>query len=628
MTTPAWLWALVPLLLAAVLVVPLLGTDIMDVDEAATMINACWRHLGPCTPAEAIERRQWLEHGWGVEVLFSQWGQVVGWSEFALRVLSWLFGLLTIAWIYRLGRDLFSPGIALAAATLLATSVIFLVYMNSVRSYMAALLCTVLVLWGYWRVALDKREVTAKGRIVLLGGATGLLYTHAFAFLLLPALALFHLLFVPRNRRWWQAVALSGLALLLALPQAHDLALRVEGDFDPLNDPHRASALRAPEVLSLLLRYLSSELLNPRHPAAAALFLVLPLVPIIGRLRNRRPVQLTGGAPFLAIATILQLLFTLALNAWGRVLDPTRVRYLSALWPPAMLLIALALLHPAWAMLRNPLGILLVLAVAVFGAYDFVQEGPLIQTSWSWRAVFPTADMNRIAQDLGDSRENLLVVQEWFFGAGRQRYIYTDALVDDTLLLAPDTTSADILQQARGNHELTFLLRSSMEETLHLQQHVDYLFQRHWLPHDSWQANYITFIRLVTPFSTMLIDSHALDFDDGIRISGTGILRETDTLRFISHIHSGDSSLLANHSLAVNVIDPDTGARVAQADSGIGEGIHVRKITDFDLGALPTGDYELHVAIYDWRTGMRLNARDEATGVVSDMHVLQRFHVE
>ncbi len=628
MTTPAWLWALVPMLLAAVLVVPFLGRDIMDVDEAATMGDACWRHLGPCTPAEAIKAFRWRDVGWGTAILFSQWGQVVGWSEFAIRALHWLTGLLTIAWIYRLGRDLLSPGIALAAALLLSTSALFLVYMNNARFYGPAMFCTAVVLWGYWRVALDERPVDPKGRIVLFSGATVLLYTHIFAALLLPALGLFHLLFVRKNRRWWQPAMLFGMALLLALPQFQDFASRIARDHDPLFDPLHARALRYPDILPLLLRYLSSDLINPRHPAAAALFLVLPLVPIIGRLRNRKPVQLTGGAPFLAISTILQLLFTLAFNAWGRVLDPTRVRYLSVLWPPAMLLIALALLHPARAILRKPLGIVLVLAVAIFGAYDFVQQGPLIQTSWSWRSVFPTADMNRIAQELGDSPENLLVVQEWFFGAGRQRYIYTDALVDDTLLLAPETTSATILEQARGNHELTFLLRSSMEETLHLQQHVDYLLQRHWLPHDSWQANNITFIRLVTPFSTMLIDSHALDFDGGVRISGTGILRETDKLRFITHIRSVDASLLENLSLAVHVIDPVTGARVTQADSGIGADTHVRKITDFNLGALPPGDYELHVAIYDWRTGARLNARDVATGVVSDMHVLQRFHVD
>ena len=48
----AWLMALLPLLLAAVLVVPFLGTDVFDADEAATMINAGARHLGPYSPAE------------------------------------------------------------------------------------------------------------------------------------------------------------------------------------------------------------------------------------------------------------------------------------------------------------------------------------------------------------------------------------------------------------------------------------------------------------------------------------------------------------------------------------------------------------------------------------------------
>ena len=616
------------MLLAAVLVVPFLGNDIMDVDEANTMMNACWRHLGPCTPAEVIARRAWLEHGWGAEVLFSQWGQVVGWSEFALRALSWLFGLLTISWLYRLGRDLSSAGIALAAATLLATSVTFLVYMHSVRSYMAAMLCVVITLWGYWRVALAKGEVTARERIALLCGATGLLYTHAFAYLLLPALALFHLSFVPRGRRWWQAVVLSGLALLLALPQAPDIVRRIEGNFDPVYDAYHATTLNAPEVLLLLLRYLGNDLLNPRHPAAAALFLLLPLALAIGRTGKRESVRLTAGAPFLAIATFFQLALTLALNAWARIIDPTRVRYLSALWPPAMLLLALALLHPVRAMLRKPLGIILFLALSLFGAHDFLQEGPLIQTSWSWRSDVHPADMNRIAQDLATSPENLLVVQEWFFGAGRQREIYTAALVDDTLLLAPETTSADVLEHAQGNHELTFLLHSPMEDTLHLQQHLDYLLQRHWLWHDSWQAGNITFVRLVTPFSTMHLDPHVLEFDDGVRITGTGLLPEPDKLRFVVHIRSADNALLANYSLAVHVVDADSGLRVAQADSGIGPGIHVRKIADIDVSALPPGDYELQVAIYDWQTGERLMARDPANGVVSDVQVLQRFRLD
>ena len=51
---PSWLWALLPLLLAAALVAPILGRDVFDIDEAATMLNAGARHLGPFTPAEAV----------------------------------------------------------------------------------------------------------------------------------------------------------------------------------------------------------------------------------------------------------------------------------------------------------------------------------------------------------------------------------------------------------------------------------------------------------------------------------------------------------------------------------------------------------------------------------------------
>ena len=49
---------------------------------------------------------------------------------------------------------------------------------------------------------------------------------------------------------------------------------------------------------------------------------------------------------------------------------------------------------------------------------------------------------------------------------------------------------------------------------------------------------------------------------------------------------------------------------------------------DIELRALPPGDCEFYVALHDQRTGERLVARDTATDLISDMHVLQRFHVD
>ena len=60
-------------------------------------------------------------------VAFSQWGRVVGWNELAIRTLPWLTGLLTLAWVYRLGRDLLSQRIALTTMLLLSTSLVFLI---------------------------------------------------------------------------------------------------------------------------------------------------------------------------------------------------------------------------------------------------------------------------------------------------------------------------------------------------------------------------------------------------------------------------------------------------------------------------------------------------------------------
>ena len=85
-----------------------------------------------------------------------------------------------------------------------------------------------IVIWAYWRVALLPRPPGPGSRAILVLGATGLLYSHYLGALLLPALALFHLFFVRKERRWWQPVVLLGLAALLALPQVPDMLVGIE----------------------------------------------------------------------------------------------------------------------------------------------------------------------------------------------------------------------------------------------------------------------------------------------------------------------------------------------------------------------------------------------------------------
>ena len=286
----SWMWALLPLLLAAALVAPILGKDVFDVDEAATMLNAGARHLGPFTPAEAVQTSvsRSPDQAWGHVVVFSQWGRIAGWSELAMRTLPWLTGFLTLAWVYRIGRALFSQRISLTAMLLLSTSVVFLSYMHKSRPYGFSMLFAAIVLWAYWRVALSPRSPGYIAWALLVLGATGLLYAHYFGALLLPALALFHLFFVRKERRWWQPVVLLGLAALLALPQVPDLLSGIAANLD--KDSLHAEALRYPEVSATFLRYLSNGLLEIRRPFSTLFAFALPLPLVLLWLAQLAPV--------------------------------------------------------------------------------------------------------------------------------------------------------------------------------------------------------------------------------------------------------------------------------------------------------------------------------------------------
>ena len=116
-----------------------------------------------------------------------------------------------------------------------------------------------------------------------------------------------------------------------------------------------------------------------------------------------------------------------------------------------------------------------------------------------------------------------------------------------------------------------------------------------------------------------------LEFERDIRLTGSEVSLSNGLLRFEAGLRSADDYLLAHYSLAVHIIDPLSGERVAQGDVGVGPGGFVPVGSEIDVSALPPGDYELRVALYDWQSGERLLARDVVTDVVSDMHTLHHF---
>lgn len=490
-TMPAWIWALLPMLLAAALVLPVLGRDILGGDESATMRIACARWLGPCSPAEAIANIAVLspDQTWGLAIVFSQWGQLVGWSEFAVRALSWIVGPLTLAWVYRLGRDLFTPPVALAATLLTSTSVLFLVNMYMVRLFGPVMLFSAIALWGYWRVTLAARRPIRGGETALLAGATGLLYSHYYSALLIPALGLFHLLFAHRKRRWWRATILLALAALVALPQAPDLLGGIA--FTEVKDDLHRQALDAGEVLVLFFRYLSGDLVRIPAPVAGLLVAAIALLPpwALWRIRRHRWRPDAGACVALA-ATLLVLLF-LAVNARFRVLAPERVRYLASLWPPAMLLLGVAF-HLLWRHSRRALALAPVALLAFAGAADFLWEGDLRRLNWRRRLDRATiAVTHRVAAAAGP--DSLLLIDPVTFGAINHSYeLYTGMWGSRRVPLYRDSSLTDLLARARDYREVWLLYLTASEASLQIPEIVDELTQGGWAGLLDWQDGRVT----------------------------------------------------------------------------------------------------------------------------------------
>lgn len=155
-------------------------------------------------------------HPPGYYLLLKFWREASGESEFALRGLSALQGVLLVAVLYRLGREWFGPHAALLAALLGAAHPFLVYYSQEARMYAQLALASAASFWLFSRVEgrgleiRDWRWMTAYALATALG-----LYTHyAFGFVVLAQLlvAPVRLLKSPERR------SLSTFYFLLFLP--------------------------------------------------------------------------------------------------------------------------------------------------------------------------------------------------------------------------------------------------------------------------------------------------------------------------------------------------------------------------------------------------------------------------
>ncbi|HVE69615.1 MAG TPA: glycosyltransferase family 39 protein, partial [Solirubrobacteraceae bacterium] len=146
-------------------------------------------------------------------LLLHYWVGATGTSEWALRLLSVAFGLLTVAVVYRLGRDVLGPAGGVAAGLIAALAPLAVWYSQEARMYaLAALAGAAATLVLLRALARGGRSLWAcYGALIAVT-----LYSHYFA----ATIPLAHTLLVAGHWRrqvvvpWLAVAAAAGLAFL------------------------------------------------------------------------------------------------------------------------------------------------------------------------------------------------------------------------------------------------------------------------------------------------------------------------------------------------------------------------------------------------------------------------------
>jgi len=268
------------------------------------------------------------------------WGKIAGWDPLLLRTLSVFFGILSLALIFRLGRDFVSREAGFFSIVMLASLSFYNLWYLPIRMYTLFVATGLWLIWIYLRIVVHNR--TSPGHYAFLFLACILfLYSQIFSLAVGLGLAFHHLFFVAKSRHWLFVAGAGALAGVLFLPWLSTLltgaAEIIGGEFGDIRVLSPVET--ATTILSLSMN-------------ASILFLGL-LALSVRQVLNRDRASLA-----LWTILIMAVAFYVAVNRATGAIDLHRSRYFVVLFPLIILLLNVGLAQLSrWKLVS--LGILL-----------------------------------------------------------------------------------------------------------------------------------------------------------------------------------------------------------------------------------------------------------------------------
>ena len=607
------------LLLAFALGANGLNADVIWADELSSVT-----HMGAFNPpyslSQVVEsiRQHSPDHVPLYFFLGGLWGQIAGWSQFSLRLLSCLFGVLMVAWLYRFAADAVNRRTAIVAALLMSTTAFVILYFHEIRMYTMLMWLGIAHSWLYWRLAYNFR-ITRLTWVLFILTTSLLFYTHNFSTILFAGLGFHHLIFVKRSQHWWRIIAGWTLGALFFLPYAPSVIVGLR-----FNQGHTSSPLTAPEAAELFAYLMVNGFI----------WLWLPILLTVGyALRRREPVILR-----LMIATLFMVAAILMISWQFNIITITRLRYFLVVWFVIVILFAFGITSMLYW--RITTGVFLLLWCAA--GYQFNRSIEVIQYAGLMTRVQHYPPLHQYVFYLLDKTES----QDYLLGFSKAYEVsrapsnWPNSTVDYYLQVQLGIDGVFLhtsLRRYRLERDVRGLLREHPHVLLaHDPSDVPPNYARAL---EIIQENYIPCALLVDKpdlliqryvHSVMGCDHEPapIAYENGARVidRAARYVPESNLVQILTWWEVPDESLLDEYNVSLQIIASDW-HNVRQEDRHLYE-MPPWDVVELSTEGLPPGDYRLVIILYHRDTGEKISGADPTTGETAKILPILSFTIE
>ena len=606
-----WLCALPILFIAFAL-----GSQQIDlypptVDEFFSMNDAGWLAEGAWSPAQIIDSllKDGPQHTPGYFLLLSAWGSLTDTEISMGRVLTLYCALLALAFCYRLGKDFIAPVGGIFTLLIVASNTFTNFYYAHARMYPLLVLCACALLWLYLRLAAPgTRKPRKRDYAALFFTAFALVNSHAFSATFLLCLALHHVVFVKKDRRWmWTSLAVIA-AVILFLPWAR-LLLNGYGQFtreraDLITDGAEAvvtwlklATNDAPILLLISVIGLAYGTWRGDIKPKPHLFLILPFLLCLALVAENSEAITRGGMRYQLAGMPL-----FALCAAAGLTALYRMRRLLALLILLWLAAGLAFQRSAnW--------------------WDYLPGRSLAFTQP------PTHILSRLARDADLTPALLGFPFDSFYAqfalreGGYINYAQAQHYFDRHGIVIEATDEVEVLAEQARRHATNApaIWHFYRAPQLSVEQAIAVSELLSSLGYAACDRVHIGKDSVIERYRWGVLGCHAPQ--PGASIAGErlqyefyGVAKHEDKqkLRFVDRWQALDGADLSGFNMSWQLIDSDW-HKVAQLDLPLVNESQLRHFS-IDMSGAPAGEYRLMAIVYDPESGAKLAWRDSAGG--------------